>query len=991
MFRYRKGRRATNGCAAPAAFRFVWAVAGAGAGLILPMASGASAVGMEPAGSLAPAGGAASLTVPVVEVDHAGRSAGVEQLLRQRNAGFSVDHPAGKALCDWLAHWVEAAAGGGSVVSAKYHDLGVAGFNAVQTHLAALREGGVPAGHLSTCVDHLAEMLITWRLPYDAGGFVRAVVQAGAGGRLVPAADASAVREALGDWPEAGLPAGVRKAAWEAFVGVNPAIRGHGWIVVPEARLAEAVSNWPGLTLAVPCDQGGLVRVYRYDIVPGRGWQVLIPSPAVRQAWTHEHARAGLAVEAVVFPGKPASWYRVELSDSPLPLRLWLVDNGAWVDILRDEPGKPRLLHVNSVKNSTTTAGPGPKPGPIPGSKPEAGRGASVEELLELEPKSDVAESDDAADGPMAGDGGRPSAPTGVGRMAGAAERLRPVALGAVGFDDAPADWTRALQRSGNRITGSFELALTVGRNPLQTTVTLDLDLSGAVPTGRYSLRAVDTGRKQVRHEVSGSLRAERLELGTSPLPAGAGWPQYHGAGMNGSAAEPAGPLVSQAAEARLAWVSAEPIPAGEWSDMRRLLPAGEPIIGGFASPVVSEGRVYFAYYRPAGEAVWEQRAREHAARGGWRERYRILADDVVLCVDAKTGQTLWKAVFPVKGVNRGSFHKNGFMGTPAVSQGRVFVLGTSGRVYALDAATGAALWESGIGPRQRQQQVLNDHCVASGVPYAPNRDFNHSPLVAGGVVVLSDELRVKDNAGFRYEGGDGLVGLDAATGRLLWHVTDCVDGRANHSTLWRHAGRTLVLAASRRGIVCIDPESGDLLWETPGGSNEMGTLAVDGDVLICHAPGDEGSRGVSGFALSLTGAKPIWTHAGASHGRVVSGFAAHRGRFFFVSANAKKLFAVDPATGRVLAEAAHETGTNGEHDNAFVVAHGDWVITSNGRGYEAFRVYRFVDDRLIFAGLIDQPVMGGYCATVQPAVVDGRMFARLTTRLVCLDLRAGR
>ena len=67
---------------------------------------------------------------------------------------------------------------------------------------------------------------------------------------------------------------------------------------------------------------------------------------------------------------------------------------------------------------------------------------------------------------------------------------------------------------------------------------------------------------------------------------------------------------------------------------------------------------------------------------------------------DSRTGLTLWKTAFESKGFNHHGSGKNyGGHYTPCVKDGRVYVPGSMGRAYCLDALTGEVIWDVSLGP----------------------------------------------------------------------------------------------------------------------------------------------------------------------------------------------------------------------------------------------------------------------------------------------------
>jgi outer membrane protein assembly factor BamB len=540
------------------------------------------------------------------------------------------------------------------------------------------------------------------------------------------------------------------------------------------------------------------------------------------------------------------------------------------------------------------------------------------------------------------------------------------------------------LDLKNGKLTGSF----THVRRTNKASETLRVALDAVVRDGRVTGTAKVNDRDVT---VTGRVESEAELAKRNAVPADKGWPSFLGPVGGGAAATPTGvKLVDAVRDLRPVWRAEEPMPQGlapltrfmhTWKDASAIRTGG--------------GRVFAAYFVPApggkdDPAKLEALAAEAKAAGvdavPWfaREKLYAAADEVVVCLHAATGKTLWKAVVRGRGASN-QHHKTGpFNLSPAAGEGRVFALGTSGNLYAFDAATGKPLWEAVYQP-----------AGARGF-FADNVASSYTPVVFPGVVVAPDARR--------------WAGYDAATGKRLW-----TDKRyAKHCTVsrWSGGGKDYVLAVvgelgkPAEELVCLDPQTGRQLWAEPvavasaGRGLGPGGLSVAGDTLLGYvrasaektAPAEEAKVAAFCVAWKLgpAGPKEVWrvpvVLATPEHVPVLVA-----GKFVFTG----DLQVIDLGSGKVTGKAEGMRPENG----GYLMAAEDTVLVRRDGTHgkiemAAYRVDAGGRPTPLDGGAAWVPAVGGsttsYHHPVMYPLVDGRLFVRQYDGVYCYDLRRG-
>jgi outer membrane protein assembly factor BamB len=163
--------------------------------------------------------------------------------------------------------------------------------------------------------------------------------------------------------------------------------------------------------------------------------------------------------------------------------------------------------------------------------------------------------------------------------------------------------------------------------------------------------------------------------------------------------------------------------------------------------------------------------------------------EERVVSYDLATGRVRWTHSDPARFAT--VIGGIGPRATPTVADGRVFTMGATGIVNALDLETGRRLWT---------RQVVEENGAK-----APQWGKASSPLVVASRVVVS--------AGGPE--GRSLVAYDAATGEPAWRAGD---GPSSYSSpvLLELAGKPQIAILNRGSLSGHDPETGAILWQQP-------------------------------------------------------------------------------------------------------------------------------------------------------------------------------
>jgi len=323
----------------------------------------------------------------------------------------------------------------------------------------------------------------------------------------------------------------------------------------------------------------------------------------------------------------------------------------------------------------------------------------------------------------------------------------------------------------------------------------------------------------------------------------------------------------------------------------------------GHSSPVVSGGRVYLFS--------------------------RIGEQEATTAYDAATGKQVWRDVYdaPYQMNSAATSHGKGPKSTPVVDRGRIYTLGISGTLSALDAATGKVAWR---------------HDFRKEFPTtSPEYGAAMSPIVDGDLVIA--------HVGGNKNGA--LVAFDRASGAQKWAWKGDGPGYASPIIATLGGVRHLI-TQTQSHVVGLSPSNGKLLWQVPFtteyAQNIITPLVADG--MLMYAGLKQPTTAVR--LVQESGAwKPqqVWQNPDIPmymSSPVIAGGAMYG----LTHRNSGQFFAADVKTGKTLWTGPPRQGENA----ALTLAKGVVIATTtegelvvfkqSTSGFEVIRKYTVAD-----------------------------------------------
>ncbi len=349
-----------------------------------------------------------------------------------------------------------------------------------------------------------------------------------------------------------------------------------------------------------------------------------------------------------------------------------------------------------------------------------------------------------------------------------------------------------------------------------------------------------------------------------------------------------------------------------------------QPIGGGYSSFVVAEGRAF----------TIEQRRDQ----------------EVVTAYEAETGRELWAHGWDA--------HFAEVMGgpgpraTPTWHDGRLYALGATGRLWALDASTGEVVW---------QRDILDDG-GASNLYWA----MAASPLIV-------DDLVIAQPGGTN---GWSIAAYSRETGNVVWHVLDDVQSYTSPMAV-TVAGVRQILTVTADRVVGLGIDDGLLLWDFPWVTsivpNTSQPIILDANRIFLSAGYGHGAALISvTHTADQFAIEEVWRN-----NRMKNRFSSsvlHNG--YIYGLDGAILACIEAATGEL-------QWKGGRYGHGQVLLAGDHLVVLTEGG-----------DLALVRATPEGHEEVGYTAAIEgktwnvPALAEGRLLVRNAREMAAFDLR---
>lgn len=333
---------------------------------------------------------------------------------------------------------------------------------------------------------------------------------------------------------------------------------------------------------------------------------------------------------------------------------------------------------------------------------------------------------------------------------------------------------------------------------------------------------------------------------------------------------------------------------------------------------------------------------------------HRQQADVVVTTLDAESGRLFWEKRFPTH--YRGSFiSDSGPRAVPVISGQRIFLYGADAQLKCLSLASGKVHWSRDL---RQEYHVPEGYFGATSTP-------------------LVEDQKLIVNVGGRPDAG--LMAFDVRSGETLWQVTK--EAASYSSPVARTLdGTRHIFFVTRLNVISLNPDNGDLRFQFPFGKrgptvNAANPLVIGPHVFL------SASYGVGAALVHIDGdqAQVLWRKSEVMSSQYMTS-VLREGTLYGIDGREDvghtELRAVDPLKGKIHWQVKNfgmATIILANQTLVIVKTNGELVLAEATRDrYHELARWR------MFAST----------TRALPALAQGRLYARDTDTLKCIDLR---
>lgn len=324
----------------------------------------------------------------------------------------------------------------------------------------------------------------------------------------------------------------------------------------------------------------------------------------------------------------------------------------------------------------------------------------------------------------------------------------------------------------------------------------------------------------------------------------------------------------------------------------------------------------------------------------------------VVLCLDRRTGDELWRRVAAERVPEEGHHGDNSFAtASPTTDGERLYVCFGSAGLYCYDL-DGNLLWD------------WNPGSVKTRLSFGEGS----SPVVYGDRLIF---VRDQEEQSF-------IVALNAKTGKDVWRRDRDEPSGWSTPLVIERAGRTQVITNGKVRVRSYDLDDGELIWECGGQvSNVTPSPVADDNTVFCMS----GYRGSALYALPLDQSGDLTDSAAITWKKTrgtpyVPSPLLYGGRLYFNRSNSSAMTCLDAATGEEALEPVRLPGIRGLYASPvaaagrvyFVGRRGTTLVLEHGTEFNVL-AQNSLDDHF----------------DASPAIVGDQLFLRGKSTLYCV------